>query len=97
MGTNFYNTTNLKGEDLKVSKEKNNSQDITLLTKLKTFEQNEIFSAWICFDKSYLPPSVPIYSYRRTLNSLEANGKIEKVGKRKGNLDRVENTYKLIL
>ena len=96
MEAKFYNTTNLKGEELKEAKDKNISQDRALLSKLKTFEQWGIFSAWICFNKSYLHSSVPVYSYRRTLNSLEANGKIEKVGRRMGDLNRTENTYKLI-
>jgi DeoR/GlpR family transcriptional regulator of sugar metabolism len=41
--------------------------------------------------------NTPITSIRRALNTLESQGKIEKVGRRIGNLDKKEFTYKLNL
>lgn len=90
----FYNTTNIKGEELKVSKEKAIKQDVLIYNQLP---QNTEFSAWTIFNNSKLPLNTPITSVRRALNSLEAQGKIEKFGKRKGALGKTENTYKLIL
>ena len=94
METNFYNTTNIKGEELKVSKEKAIKQDVLIFNQLP---QNTEFSAWTIFNFAKLPINTPITSVRRSLNSLEAQGKIEKFGKRKGALGKTENTYKLIL
>lgn len=37
------------------------------------------------------------FSNMLKINSLEAQGKIEKFGKRKGALGKTENTYKLIV
>lgn len=90
----FYNTTNIKGEELKVSKEKAIKQDVLIYNQLP---QNTEFSAWTIFNNSKLPLNTPITSVRRALNSLEAQGKIEKFGKRKGALGKTENTYKLIV
>ena len=90
----FYNTTNIKGEELKVSKEKAIKQDVLIYNQLP---QNTEFSAWTILTNLKLPLNTPITSVRRALNSLEAQGKIEKFGKRKGALGKTENTYKLIL
>jgi len=90
----FYNTTNLKGEELKEAKTQTLKQDQIIL---KAFKPNSMNSAWLMFNANVLPQGTPITSYRRACNTLVEKGKIEVIGKRKGNLGKPENTYKLIL
>ena len=90
----FYNTTKETGQNLEASKEKARTQTQLLLDRLPI---NQEFSAWTIFNQNMLGVHTPITSIRRALNTLERHGKIEKVGKRIGNLDKTEFTYKLIL
>jgi aryl-alcohol dehydrogenase-like predicted oxidoreductase len=90
----FYNTNKESGKELKASKEKARTQNQLLLDRLPI---NQEFSAWSIFNQNMLGVHTPITSIRRALNTLESQGKIEKVGKRIGNLDKTEFTYKLIL
>ena len=90
----FYNTIKELGKELEASKEKAKTQNQLLLDRLPI---NQEFSAWTIFNQSLLGVNTPITSIRRALNTLESQGKIEKVGKRIGNLDKTEFTYKLIL
>jgi len=90
----FYNTTKESAKELEASKEKARTQNQLLLDRLPI---NQEFSAWTIFNQSLLSVNTPITSIRRALNTLESQGKIEKVGRRIGNLDKTEFTYKLIL
>jgi hypothetical protein len=90
----FYNTTKESGKELEASKEKARTQNQLLLDRLPL---NQEFSAWTIFNQNMLGVHTPITSIRRALNTLESQGKIEKVGRRIGNLDKTEFTYKLIL
>ena len=90
----FYNSTKVSGKELEASKEKARTQTQLLLDRLPI---NQEFSAWTIFNSNMLGVNTPITSIRRALNSLDRAGKIEKVGKRIGNLDKTEFTYKLIL
>jgi hypothetical protein len=90
----FYNTTKESSKELEASKEKARTQNQLLLDRLPI---NKEFSAWTIFNQNMLGVHTPITSIRRALNTLESQGKIEKVGKRIGNLDKTEFTYKLNL
>ena len=90
----FFNTIKEQGKELEASKEKARTQTELLLDRLPI---NQEFSAWIIFNSNMAGLHTPITSIRRALNSLERAGKIEKVGRRIGNLDKSEFTYKLIL
>ena len=90
----FFNTIKESGEELEASKEKAKAQNQILLDRLPL---NQEFSAWTIHNQSLLGVHTPITSIRRTLNTLEKQGKIERVGQRIGNLDKKEFTYKLNL
>jgi len=90
----FYNTTNLQGKELIESKEKALSQTQLLLNRLPIGQE---FSAWTLFNANALPLNTPITSYRRCINTLWKQQKIEVGGQRIGNLGKKEFTYKLIL
>jgi hypothetical protein len=90
----FFNTIKESGQQLEASKEKARTQNQLLLDRLPI---NQEFSAWTIYNQSLLGVNTPITSIRRALNTLESQGKIKKVGKRIGNLEKTEFTYKLIL
>lgn len=90
----FYNTTNIKGEEFIKSQEKALSQTQLIFNHLAI---NTEFSAWTIHSSGILHHNTPITSIRRALNTLEKQGKIERVGRVIGLLGKPEFTYKLIL
>lgn len=85
----YYNTTQESGKELKTYREKAKTQDQRVL---------QLFNKGSKLSASLLHPAFncPITSIRRSLNTLEKEGKIEKTGiKITGSYGRKENLYRL--
>lgn len=84
----YYNTTNLKGEELQDAKTKAADQDFRVFGCFK--DDSELSAS----DIYKLLPDVLLTSVRRSLNTLEKEGKITKSGKKQGIYGRKEFTFK---
>ena len=88
----YYNTTNLKGDELKTSQKKTVSQEQKILEIFKNHQiplsPTDIFSNF--FKKT------PLTSIRRALSNLTRDGKLEKTSKKKlGMYGKYEHCWKL--
>jgi len=87
----YYNTTNVKGADLKVYRKKAQTQDERINEYFRPDRKLSASLVVRLFDKT------PITSIRRSLNSLENKGIIEKTGLQiNGCYGRKENLYRLV-
>tara|TARA_R110002020_G_scaffold221997_2_gene430306 strand:- start:5309 stop:5584 length:276 start_codon:yes stop_codon:yes gene_type:complete len=88
----YYNTTNLKGDELKTSHKKTISQEQKILEIFKNHQiplsPTDIFSNF--FKKT------PLTSIRRALSNLTRDGKLEKISKKKiGSYGKPEHCWRL--
>ena len=91
--TMHYNTTSLKGNDLKVKKEKNESQEVRIYNFFKnnkTASYKPNFINFMVFDNS-----APLTSVRRALSDLTSKGLLIKTDvKAKGLYGEFVHTWK---
>tara|TARA_R100001460_G_scaffold108159_2_gene158477 strand:+ start:1028 stop:1321 length:294 start_codon:yes stop_codon:yes gene_type:complete len=91
----YYNTTNLKGDELKTSQKKAVSQEQKILDIFNKYQiplsPTDIYSD---FFKSI---NAPITSIRRALSNLTRDGKLEKTSKKKlGMYGKYEHCWQLV-
>jgi hypothetical protein len=89
---NYYNTTNLKGQNLKNQKKKAETQNkkiLNLFIKHKKLSCSEVYKLYDCIN-------TPLTSIRRGVTVLYNNGKVVKtINKNNGLYGRKEYIYKL--
>ena len=88
----YYNTTNLKGDQLKKSQKKTVSQEQKIL---EIFNNHQIpLSPTDIFSNFF--KNTPLTSIRRALSNLTKDGKLEKISKKKiGSYGKLEHCWKL--
>ena len=96
----YYNTTSLKGEELKTSESKALTQDEEVLRLFKTFDALTLTPERLhkyLQDTNPKYANVPITSTRRAFSNLKNRGLIEKTETMvKGNYGKPVNTWKLV-
>ena len=89
----YYNTTNLKGDELKTSQKKAVSQEQKLL---EIFKNHQIPLSPTEVRRNFTSPFAPLTSIRRALSNLTRDGKLEKTSKKKlGMYGKLEHCWKL--
>ena len=90
----YYNTTNLKGDELKTSQKKAVSQEQKILD---IFYKYQIpLSPTDIYGDFFKSVNAPITSIRRALSNLTKDGKLEKTSKKKfGMYGKTEHCWKL--
>lgn len=74
----FYNTINLCGQQLKQAKENNLSKEERILDIFKKYADGLTpIECSVIYDKMY--PPIPIWSLRRAVSDLTADGHLEKM------------------
>lgn len=89
----FFDTVK---EDKQIHVEKANSQNEIIYRFFKAHPEKEISASIIEFNQ-ILKDGTPLTSIRRALSTLKDRGLIRQVGTRKGQFDRNEFTYKIII
>lgn len=96
----YFNTTNLKGEELKTSESKALSQDEEVLRLFKTFDALTLTPERLHKHLQITNPkyaNTPLTSLRRSFSNLKNRGLIEKTETMvKGNYGKPVNTWKLV-
>ena len=92
----FYNTTQETPQLALEFTSKANNQTEAILDYFKKYP-TQLMSAGDLEYNQVLADRTPLTSYRRSINTLVRDGKIEQVGSKKSLYDRKEFTYKLIL
>lgn len=89
----YYNTTNLKGDELKTSQKKTVSQEQKILD---IFKKHQVPLSPTDVYRNFAPPYAPLTSIRRALSNLTKDGKLEKTSKMTmGNYGKLEHCWKL--
>ena len=89
----YYNTTNLKGDELKTSQKKTASQEQKVL---KIFNKYQIPLSPTEVYRNFTSSNAPLTSIRRALSNLTRDGKLEKTSKKKlGMYGKYEHCWKL--
>lgn len=89
----YYNTTNLKGDELKTSQKKTASQEQKVL---KIFNKYQIPLSPTEVYRNFTSPNAPLTSIRRALSNLTRDGQLEKTSKKKlGMYGKYEHCWKL--
>lgn len=89
----YYNTTNLKGDELKTSQKKAVSQEQKIL---EIFNKYQIPLSPTEVYRNFAPPYAPLTSIRRALSNLTRDGKLEKTSKKKlGMYGKYEHCWQL--
>lgn len=90
----FFNTINLKGEELKVATQSCSKQEERILELMKNGIAKTPSEVWEKYNKTFSP--VPITSIRRAMTCLTEKGKLEKLDEMKeGNYGKKNHKWRI--